>query len=74
MESNFATGIIIGIIIGIVGVKIFAPTEISANVSKPQVQTKTVVIPRYVNTYYDDYDREEEPIDYSTYGLHERGF
>ena len=73
MESNFTTGIVIGIIIGIVGVKILAPTDTHTTQNTPQVQTKTVVVPRYQYSY-DDYDIEHEPIDYATYGLHERGF
>ena len=76
MESNFTTGIIIGIIIGVVGVKMLAPTETPAvSSSEPQVQTKTVVIPRYVNSYYDDYDRGgygwDDDFDYAAIGLHE---
>ena len=76
MESHFTTGIIIGIIIGVVGVKIFAPTETPAvSSSEPQVQTKTVVVPRYVNTYYDDDysggDGWDNDFDYSSVGFHE---
>ena len=74
MESNFTTGIIIGIIIGVVGVKIFAPADIPAVSSEPQVQTKTVVAPRYVNTYYDDDysggDGWNNDFDYSSVGFH----
>lgn len=75
MESNFTTGIIIGIIIGVIGFKTFAPTTPSVSSSKAQVQTKTVVIPRCVNSYYDDYDRGgdgwDNDFDYAAIGLHE---
>lgn len=75
MESNFTTGIIIGIIIGVVGVKIFAPADIPTVSSEPQVQAKTVVVPRYVNTYYDDDysggDGWDNDFDYSSVGFHE---
>ena len=70
MESNFTTGIIIGIIIGVVGVKILAPTDTHTTQTTQQVQTKTVVVPRYVNSYYDDYDDGWQEHDYSSIGLH----
>ena len=71
MDSNFTTGIIIGIIIGVVGVKIFAPTDTRTTQTTPEVQTRTVVVPRY-NYSYDDYDDGWQEHDYSSIGLHVR--
>ena len=70
MESNFTTGIIIGIIIGVVGVKIFAPTETTDVNPNPQIQTRTVVVPSYSHNEYDYND----DFYYGSVGLHERGF
>ena len=73
MKSNFTTGIIIGIIIGVVGVKILAPTDTHTTQTTPQVQTRTVVVPSYQYSYGRQDDGWDEH-DYAFYGLHERGF
>lgn len=70
MESNFTTGIIIGIIIGVVGAKMIAPTDTHATQTNPQVQARAVVVPRYSHNNYDYND----DFDYGCAGLHERGF
>ena len=76
MESNFTAGIIIGIIIGVVGMKIFGPTENLSVSTTPQVQTRTIFVPSSGD--YDDYvdynDREHDEYDYAKYALHVRRF
>ena len=73
MESNFTAGIIIGIIIGVVGVKMLAPADTHTTQSTPQVQTRTVVVPGYKYSYAGRDDSWDDH-DYASYGLHERGF
>ena len=67
MKSDFTTGIIIGIIIGVAGVKMLTPTDTHTTQTTPQVQTGTVVVPNY--GYNDD---GWDDHDYSSYGLHVR--
>lgn len=70
MELDFTAGIIIGIIIGIVGVNLFASHQ-DSSVTVPQVKIRTIVVPdsgyNYGYNDYDDYD-----YDYASHGLHVR--
>ena len=67
MKSDFTTGIIIGIIIGVAGVKFLDPSVDPQVSTIPHVQTGTVVVPNY--GYNDD---GWDDHDYSSYGLHVR--
>ena len=71
MDSNFTIGIIIGIIIGVAGVKMLAPADTHTTQATPQVQTRTVVVPKY-NYSYNGYDDGWDDHDYASYGLHVR--
>ena len=67
MEFNFSTGIIVGIVIGIVGMNIVSPKdEPAVSKSKPVVQTTATTY----HSYDDDYDNYAN----EDFGLHERGF
>ena len=74
MDSNFTIGIIIGIIIGVAGVKMLAPADTHTIQTTPQVQTRTVVVPSYQYSYGGQDDGWDNDFDYATIGLHERGF
>lgn len=73
MESNFTAGIIIGIIIGIVGVNLFATSQ-NSSVTVPQVKTRTIVVPNSGYNYdYNDYS-ERDDYDYESRALHVRPY
>lgn len=73
MESNFTAGIIIGIIIGIVGVNLFATSQ-NSSVTVPQVKTRTIVVPNSGYNYdYNDYS-ECDDYDYESRALHVRPY
>lgn len=66
MEFNFSTGIIVGIVIGIIGMNIVSPKEEpTVSNTKPAVQTTAKIYHSYDD--YDNYPNED-------FGLHERGF
>ena len=64
MDFNFSTGVIIGIVIGIVIMNLINPSDSQIPTSKDVV--KTYSHSSYYN-YNDDYG------DYSSLGLHDRG-
>ena len=78
MDSNLTSGIIIGIIIGVVGLKMFGSNKNTPMSTIPQTQPSTIVVPNpsyYDNDYYDygDYqDQKHEDFDYADNALHVR--
>ena len=73
MNSNLTAGIVIGIIVGIAGAKLFGPTEYPSVSTTPQIQTRTIAVPVSRYDDYDDYnDREPEEYDYAANALHVR--
>ena len=79
MDSNLTAGIIIGIIIGVVGLKLFGPDNYRPLSTMPQPQVRTIPVPATI--YYDndddyaDYqDLKHEDFDYADNALHVRRF
>lgn len=65
MDNNFTSGIIIGIIIGAVGLRMLTPNETNQT---PSVQRYPAQAIQRINYYTDDHD----DYDYDSIGLHER--
>lgn len=67
MEDKFVSGLFLGIVIGVVGMKIVIPTPQQNTTSNNQV-IRPIVVPHY-NFYSDDFEGE---FDYAAHGLHVR--